>query len=171
MKLTKYLLHAALFVLMLCGCQADQPPDHSDFNSDDTETWEVRPFYGEIRFLILNQDTGEPIPDVALRVSTLRIEEQIARKSMSSGPDGLITIHQLERGITYWGEGPAPPTFTFSAPNYHKRTYSVDELVAGTSYDPYSAVDLPTTTYLYETDGKEIQVPVYEFTVQLAPSD
>lgn len=170
MKLTKCLLRAALFILMLCSCQTDRLPDHSDFNSDDTETWELRPFYGEIRFLILDQDTGEAMPDVALQVSNLRIEEQIAGKRMSSGPDGLIIIHQLERGITYWGDGPAPATFTFSAPNYHKQTYSVAELVAGTSYDPYSTVDLPTTTYLNE-DGKEIELPLYEFTIRLAPSD
>ncbi len=171
MKFTNYLLHAALFVLLLCGCQADRPPDHSDFDSDDTESWEVNPFYGEIRFLILDQDTGEPIPDVALRISTLRIAEQIEGKSTSSGQDGLIIIHQLDRGITYWGEGPAPPTFTFSAQNYYTQTYSVDELAAGTSYDPYSAVDLPTTTYLYGADGEEIQLPVYEFTIHLTPSD
>lgn len=171
MKFTKYLLPAALSVMLLCSCQADRPPNHHDFNSDDTESWEVRPFYGELRFLILNQNTGKPIPDVVLQVSTLRIEEQIAGKSMCSGLDGLIIIHQLERGITYWGEGPAPPTFTFSALNYHTEVYSVDELVAGTSYDPYSTVDLPTTTYQYGTDTEEIQLPVYEFTIHLSPSD
>lgn len=65
MKFTKYLWPAALFILLLCGCQADQPPNYSDFNPDDTESWEVNPFYGELRFLILHQDTGEPIPDMS----------------------------------------------------------------------------------------------------------
>jgi hypothetical protein len=171
MKFAKYLWPVALVVLMLCGCRADQPPDHRDFNSDDTESWEVNPFYGEIRFLIRHQDTGEPIPDVALQVSTLRIEEQIEGKVINSGQDGLIIIHQLKRGIMYWGEGPAPPTFTFSARNYHSQTYSVDELVSGTSYDPYSTVNLPTTSYRYGTDGEEIQLPVYEFTIYLTPSE
>lgn len=106
-----------------------------------------------------------------MRVSTLRIEEQIAGKHISSGPDGLIIIHQLIRGITYWGEGPPQPPFTFSAPNYYTQTYSVDELVVGTSYNPYSTVDLPTATFRYETDAEEIQLPVYEFTIHLTPSD
>ncbi len=170
MKLKKYLLPVALFVLMLGGCQAERSPSNSDFNSDDTETWEVLPFYGELRFLIIHPDTGEPLPDVTLQVSTLRVEEQVADQNMSSGPDGLIIVHQLHHGITYWGEGPAAPTFTFSVPNYQTQTYSVDELVAGTSYDPYSTSDLPTTTYR-RTETEEIELPVYEFTIQLAPND
>jgi hypothetical protein len=170
MKFTKYLLHAALLILMLCGCQDDRPPNHNDFNADDTESWELCPFYGELRFLVLHQETGEPIPGVTLNVSTLRIEEQTGGKSISSEHDGLIIIHQLDRGITYWGEGPPQPTFTFSAPDYQTRTYSVDELVAGTSYDPYNGAGLPTTTFLYGTDAEEIQVPVYEFTIHLTPN-
>ncbi|MBN1873300.1 MAG: hypothetical protein JXA33_03650 [Anaerolineae bacterium] len=47
----------------------------------------------------------------------------------------------------------------------------MDELVVGTSYNPYSTVDLPTATFRYETDAEEIQLPVYEFTIHLTPSD
>ena len=79
-------------------------------------------------------------------------------------------IHQLGRGITYWGDGPPPPSFVFGAPGFLTETYSVEDLASGSNYDPYSKAGLPTTTFSNKA-GAEIEVPVYEFTVRLAPSD
>ena len=79
-------------------------------------------------------------------------------------------IHQTQRGITYWGKGPPPPTFTFSALRYRTRTYSVDDLVSGTSQNPYRSDSLPTTTFRNEA-GAEIELPVYRFTIVLVAID
>ena len=83
-----------------------------------------------------------------------------------------MVVHQLQRGIMYWGEGPPRPVFTFSAPGYQTRTYSVEELVSGTSYNPYNYnyANVPTTTFTIEVDS-EIELPVYEITIRLAPID
>ncbi len=164
MKLGKLILLSAVFVLMIGACQANKTDDF-----DDTETWEKLPFYGELRFLIVDEDTAAPISDAALQVSHLRIEEAKTDESVNSTEDGHIVIHQLMRGITYRGAGPPQPTFTFSAPHHRTKTYSVEELASGTSYDPYRSNDLPTTLFRHG-DDKEIELPVYEFTIHLAPS-
>jgi hypothetical protein len=165
MKLGKLVLLTALLVMMLGGCQTNKTSD-----PDNVETWEKRPFYGELRFLIVREDTGAPIPGAVLQVSDLPIAELQDETSARSGQDGRIVIHQMERGITYWGEGPPPPTLTFSALHYRPQTYSVEDLVSGTDYDPYRSDNLPTTTFQTEA-GAEIELPVYEFTIRLAPSD
>ena len=59
---------------------------------------------------------------------------------------------------------------TDGAPRYRARIYSVQDLVSGTSYDPYRGNDLPTTIFQRQA-GKEIELPVYEFTIRLVPSD
>ena len=81
-----------------------------------------------------------------------------------------MVVHQLERGITYWGAGPPLPVFTFSAPGYQTRTYSVTDLASGTSYDPYRSANVPTTIFKNEA-GAEIELPFYEFTIRLAPKE
>jgi hypothetical protein len=164
MKLDRIILLAVLSIIVLCGCQANGT------NDDDLETWEKRPFYGELRFLIEGEDTGAPIPGALLQVSDLPIVELRDEESISSGQDGRIVIHQMERGTTYWGKGQPPPAFTFSAPHYHTRTYSVEDLVSGTAYDAYRSDDLPTTTFQNKA-GAESELPVYEFTIRLEPSD
>ena len=164
MRPGKLVLLTALLVMMLSGCQ----DPFSD--EDDVETWEKRPFYGELRFLIVREDTGAPIPGAMLQVSDLPIVELQDEASIASGQDGRIVIHQMVRGITYWGKGPPPPTFTFSAPHYRAQTYSVQDLASGTSYDPYRSNNVPTTTYQNKA-GAEIELPVYEFTIRLVPSD
>jgi len=166
MKLNKLVLLTVLFVLMLNGCKSNKT-----FDPDNTETWELCPFYGELRFLIVREDTGEPIPGAILQVSNLRIVELLDEDSISSGQNGRIVIHQMRRGITYWGEGPPRPTFTFSAPHYRTQTYSADDIVSGTSYDPYRSSNLPTTIFQDEAEEEEIKLPVYEFTIRLVPSD
>jgi len=165
MKLGKLILLTAVFVMMLGGCQANTKDD-----VDNTETWEKQPFYGELRFLIVSEDTGAPITDATLQVSNLHIEKPQDEEGIRSGQDGRLVIHQIMRGITYRGKGPPRPTFTFSAPHYRTQTYSVEELVSGTSYDPYSSNDLPTTLFQYGAN-KEFELPVYEFTIHLAPGD
>jgi hypothetical protein len=151
--------------MMVGGCQANTTND-----VDNTETWEKRPFYGELRFLIVREDTGAPIPGATLQVSDLPIVELQDEESIASGQDGRIVIHQIERGITYWGEGPPPPTLTFSAQHYRTQTYSVEDLVLGTHYDPYRSDNLPTATFQNEASA-EIELPVYEFIIGLVPSD
>jgi len=47
MKLGKLVLLTVLFGMMLGSCQANPTP-----NPDNIETWELYPFYGELRFLI-----------------------------------------------------------------------------------------------------------------------
>ena len=166
MKLGKLVvLLTVLFVMVLGGCQA-----HAADDVDNTETWEKRPFYGELCFLIVREDTGAPIPGAILQVSDLPIVELQDEESVSSDQDGRIVIHQLVRGITYWGNGPPPPTLTFGALHYRTRTYSVQDLVSGTSHDPYRSNNLPTTTFQSQA-GAEIELPVYEFTIRLVPSD
>ncbi len=172
-------------VLLLVGCQADptidvDPTDNGALTQDidatatidiiEVETWEYRPFYGEIRFLIMEENTDTPIPDATFRVSDLPIKELENEVSVKSDQEGRMVIHQLERGIMYWGKGPPPPLFTFSAPGYHTRTYSVKDMASGTSYDPYRSAKVPTTTFTNEV-GSEIELPFYEFTIRLAPTD
>lgn len=166
MNLGKIALLTVLFVMILDGCKANKT-----FDPDNTETWELCPFYGEIRFLIVREDTGVPIPGAILQVSNLRIVELLDEESISSGQNGRIVIHQMRRGITYWGEGPPRPTFTFSTLHYRTQTYSLEDLVSGTSYDPYRSNKLPTTIFQDEAEDEEIKLPVYEFTIRLEPSD
>jgi hypothetical protein len=163
MKLDR-LVVTVLLIIVLGGCRGTPTPDPNSI-----ETWELMPFYGEIRFLIVRADTGVPIPGVTLDVSGLPIAERRGGASIQSDQEGRIAIHQLARGNTYRGAGPPPPTFNFSAPQYQTRVYSVKELAAGTSYDPYRSRDLPTTTFLDR--GQEVEIPVWEFTVRLDPSD
>lgn len=151
--------------MLLVSCQATPTTD-----IDNTETWELRPFYGELHFLIVREDTDTPIPDAAFQVSDLRIEELRNEESVKSDQEGRMVVHQLQRGITYWGEGPPLPVFTFSAPGYQTRTYSVEELASGTSCDPYRYADLPTTVFTDKV-GSGIELPVYEITIRLAPID
>ena len=165
MKLGKLVWLTVLLVMMLVGCQTNTTND-----DDDLETWEKRPFYGQLRFLILREDTGAMIPGATLRVSDLPIVELRGQGSIVGGEDGRIVIHQTQPGTTYWGKGPPPATFTFSALRYRTRTYSVEDLASGTSQDPYRSDDLPTTTFRNEA-GAEIELPVYRFTILLAPSD
>ena len=165
MKLGKPVLLTVLFVMMLGGCQANPTSD-----PDNIETWELQPFYGESRFLIVCEDTGVPIPGATLQVSNLHIEEPQGEEGIKSGQDGRIVIHQIHRGDSYFGEGPPLPTFTFSAPHYQTRIYSVEDLASETSYDPYGSHNLPTTIFQYRA-GEELELPVYEFTIRLVPSD
>jgi hypothetical protein len=164
MKLQKL----ALFVLLvtpLIGCHSTPTPD------PDVETWELCPFYGELRFTILREDTGAPIAGATVEVPLhLHIPELRGEESVQSGPDGRLVVHQLRRGITYWGEGPTT-TYTFGAPEYRERTYSVDDLVSGTSYDPYDGGALPKITYLYKEEDRVLELPVYAFTIRLVPVD
>jgi hypothetical protein len=160
MRLEKIVWLALLLVLMV-GCQGGPFSDDAD-----VETWEFLPFYGEIQFLIVSDETDTPIPDAVLEVANLRIDELKNRESVRSGQDGRIVIHQTMRGITYMGAGPPPATFIFSAQGYQTQTYSVKDLVLGTSYDPYSSNNLPTAMY-----KGEVELPVYEFTIRLTPGD
>ncbi len=162
MKLSKLVV----LVLLLVSCQ----PANPFADPDNVETWEFRPFYGELRFLIVEEDTDAPIPDAAFQVSDLHIEELRNGESVQSDQEGWLVVHQLQRSITYWGAGPPLPVFTFSAPDYLTRTYSVEELASGTPYEPYSYADLPTTVFTDEI-GSEIELPVYEITIRLAPAD
>lgn len=163
MKRTYAVLFILLSASLLSACQTGFG------SSDDVESWELRPFYGESRFLLVDAASGEPIPKASLTVEHLSITELQEKDSVPSDQDGVITIHQLERGIVYWGDGPPPPTFTFSAPNYASQTLSIDDLVAATSYDPYDSTALPTTTFVRNT--QEIELPLYEFTIQLTPTN
>ena len=70
MVVGKLVLLLGLSVMMLGGCKASTKND-----DDNVETWENRPFYGQLRFLILREDTGALIPGVTLRVSDLPIVE------------------------------------------------------------------------------------------------
>jgi hypothetical protein len=153
-------------ILLLVSCQ----PANPFADPDNVETWEFRPFYGELRFLIVEEGTDTPIPDAAFQVSDLRIEELKNGGSVKSDQEGRMVVHQLQRGITYWGAGPPLPVFTFSAPGYQTWTYSVEELASGTPYEPYSYADLPTTVFTDEV-GSEIELPVYEITIRLALID
>ena len=160
-------LFVILCVGFLVGCQTARSDDNLYApDKDDVETWARQPFYGEIRFLVVSEATSEPIADATLQVSGLSIEAL----SNASDQDGWIVIRQFERGITYRGKEPPPPSFTFSAPGYRSRTYLVEDLISGTVYDPYSSDNLPTTTIENEV-GAEIELPIYEFTVRLQPGD
>jgi hypothetical protein len=160
------LLLSVVLAMVLCGCRASPTVD-----PDSIETWELLPFYGETRFLIVDEDTGAPVPGATLQVEHLHIEEWRDEEALRSGPDGRIVIHQIHWRYSYRGEGPPLPTFTFSAPGYGARTYSVEELVAGTDYDPYRGNDFPTITFVYDEDEDGIELPVYELTVRLEPDD
>ena len=182
MKLSKLVLLTLLSAMMLAGCkaaetpvstQAPETPDSTQdpfSDEDNVETWEKRPFYGELRFLVMRDDTDAPIPGAMLQISELPIVELQDEESIKSGHDGRIVVHQMVPGITYWGKGPPPPSFTFSAPHYRGETYTVEDLVSGSSTDPYGSADLPTTTFRNKA-GAEIELPVYEFTIRLVPSD
>jgi hypothetical protein len=160
-------LRAGLVLLLgviLLGCKGS-----FEGASDDRETWALRPFYGELRFLILAEGSEVPIPDAALRVANLPVAELDGQETVSGDQDGRLVIHQLERGTIYRGNGPPPPEFIFSAAGYAAQTYSMADLVAGTLYDPYKSVDLPTTLFQSES-GVEIELPVFEFTIHLRPA-
>lgn len=57
-------------VLLLVSCQATPTIDENN-----RETWELRLFYGELRFLIMEESADTPIPDATLRVSDLLTRE------------------------------------------------------------------------------------------------
>ncbi len=167
MKNKLQLLFIILYAGILVGCQiARNDGDPYGPGKNDVETWARRPLYGEIRFRVVSETTGKPIADATLQVSGLSIDAL----SNASDQDGWIVIRQFARGITYRGKRPPPPSFTFSAPRYRSRTYSVEDLLSGTDYDPYSSDNLPTTTIENEV-GEEIELPIYEFTVRLQPGD
>ena len=162
MKRATLVVFTVLCLTVLGGCKA-----RPRRNSDNTESWEFLPFYGELRFLIVCEDTGEPIPGAVLRVPGLPIAERRDKDKMKSGQDGRVVVHQTHRRNSYRGEGPPLPTFTFRAPHYRTRILSVDDLVSGTSYNPYNGANLPTTTYRY-SEKEEMELPVYELTIRLA---
>ena len=164
MKLGKLVVLTVILGMLLCGCQTK-----STIDDDKIKTTEFLPFYGENRFLIVSEDTDTPIPGAVLQVSNLHIEEARIMDSIRCGQDGRIVIHQINRRDSYLGKGPPRPTFTFSAPHYYTKTYSVEDLASENSYNPYSRDSLPTTTYKYEEE--ELELPVYEFTIRLVPSD
>ena len=166
MKLTRLVLLAVLAAMGLGGCRRTPTSD-----PDNVETWELLPLYGELRFLVVCEDTGAPISRATLRVLHLPIVELGDKRSVRSGRDGQIVVHQMTRGYGYWGAAPPGPTFTFSADHYLTRTYSVSDLVSGTTYDPYRSDGLPTATFEYERVDAPVELPVYEFTIRLAPSD
>jgi hypothetical protein len=161
MRLDRLVL-TALLITVLGGCRATPTPE-----PDWIETIIV-PFYGELVFEIVRADTSAPIPGVTLETSGLYIAEERGGASIQSDQEGRIVIHQLARRDSYRGESPSQ-TFTFSAPQYRTRTYSAEDLAAGTSYDPYHNPGLPTTTF--EDSGEEIELSVFQFTIRLEPSD
>ena len=79
MKLGRPVLFSVLFVLMLGGCQA-----HARNDDDNVETWAKRPFCGQLRLLILREDTGALIPGATLRVSDLPI---VGLQDQDSSPE------------------------------------------------------------------------------------
>jgi hypothetical protein len=154
---------------VLVSCKGTVAVEHATPDADernDVETWALRPFYGELRFLILSEDDGKPIPDATLQVTNLPILERGDAQGSSSDLNGRLIIHQLERGTMYRGDGPPPPEFIFSAPGYATRSFTVADLVAGTDYDAYKSAALPTTTFHNEA-GAEFELPVFEFTIHL----
>lgn len=174
MKRTQLVL-LVLGLVTVAGCFLSPDGTRIGDGNSDVETWEFLPFYGETRFLIVQDGTDIPIPDAALQVENLLLVRdsglgQDDNNYLDGDQNGRITIHQLEGGITYMGDGPPPPTFSFTAPNHHPKTFTVEELVNGTTYDPYSSDDLPTTMYTY-AEGEEAEIPVYEFTIKLTVVD
>lgn len=163
MKFGKLVILTVLFGMIAIGCRTKPTID------DDRIETVFLPFYGETRFMIECVETGTSIPDAELRVSNLSIEEMRGKESIRSGKDGSIIIHQIHRRDKHYGNGPPRPTFTFSAPHYNSQTYSVEDLVSETSYDPYRNDSLPTTIYNYKEE--ELELPVYEITIRLVPID
>ena len=166
MKNVRLLKRLPLLVLVLSGCSVIPLGGSGGF--DQRETWALQPFYGELRFLILQEGAGTPLPGATLQVSHLRIDELETGEAVHSDQQGLIVVHQRERGILYYGNGPPPPSFSFAAAGFETQSYSVDDLVSGTEYHPYRSADLPTTRYA--VSGQETELPVYEFTITLAPA-
>ncbi len=161
------LLFLLLSLGLLLSCQFDGNDNGMGASGmEGVETWAMLPFYGETRFLVVNEATNEPITGVTLQVDGLKIDTP----SHTSDQEGRIIIHQLMRGITYRNEGPPPPSFTFSAPGYRSRTYSVEDLVSGTDYNPYNGSQLPTTIITTD-EGADMELPIYEFTIRLQPND
>lgn len=137
---------------------------NDDFgDSDLVESWEFLPFYGEIRFELVDANTNAPILTGLLEVDNLHLVET---DELKVDENGRITIHQLERGIMYVGNGPPPPIFNFSAPGYTPRQLTVEELATLSGYDPYHSNDVPVTEWT-NASGNSQELPFYEFTITL----
>ena len=65
---------------------------------DRVETWALLPFYGELRFLIADKDTGAAIPGATLQVLNLRIEELEDETGIASDQDGRIVVRRRYLG-------------------------------------------------------------------------
>ncbi|GJM43094.1 MAG: hypothetical protein DHS20C20_33760 [Ardenticatenaceae bacterium] len=135
-----------------------------DFSDEDfVESWEFLPFHGEVHFHLVDAETGAPITNATLQVENLWGSDD---EALLADENGRITLHQLERGITYVGDGPPPPTFGFEAPDYSSRQFSVEELAELSGLDPYRDDGLPIVEVVYE-NGEVDELPLYELTIPL----
>ena len=145
---------------MIAACQ----PSVRFGGNDDVESWELMPFYGEIRFHLYDSSRNEPAIGVKLQqVTGLRLVEMVAGEEIWADNAGLIVVHQLIRGTDYVGNAPPDPTFTFGGDGFQERMLSVDDLAEISGLDPYSAADLATVKY----EGSEL--PVYEIQIHMEP--
>ena len=145
--------------------EPDEPDDDID-GYDLTESWEFLPFYGELRFDVVDAETGTPITTATLQIENM----PYANDLLLADENGRIIFHQLEQGITYVGDGPPPPTFQFAAAGYTPRQLSIEvlgELSGVDPYDPYNDENL--TIIEVETEGGHMnEMPLYEMTIQLS---
>ncbi|MCA9986485.1 MAG: hypothetical protein KDE59_19385 [Anaerolineales bacterium] len=136
------------------------------FTDGEAETFAALPLYGELRFQILAGGSAFPISGAVLEVTNLAIEEQETAAANISADDGVLVVHQLQRGTVYYGAGPDEPIFTFSAPGYSSIVFTATELAEEAGLPLYSDAGLPRVT---TASGQEL--PLYEFTIYLSPEE
>ena len=100
MKRTKLAL-LVLGIMMLTGCIFSPDDTGTGDGNDGVETWEFLPFYGETRFLIVQDGTDTPIPDASLQVENLFFGRVVVlgqddENYLRGDQYGRITIHQLQ---------------------------------------------------------------------------
>ena len=113
---------------------------------DDIESWESLPFPGELHFELVDEATGEPLPSGMVDVQHLYIREISGIDPVPVDENGRIILTQPHEGHSYFGDGPPPPRFIFSANGYETAELSVDDLGALIGIDPYGNHD----EYIFE---------------------
>lgn len=135
-----------------------------NFRRGSTETWESQPLYGEIRFYIFDQATGEPMPNVSLDVKGFPLAEFQDEQSNVSDQNGRIQFQQLTQGITYIGDGPPRPAFIFSFDESGEHTVTVDYLDDEIDYPVLGSSNLPTVRFINKNNQEE-EIPLHLFAI------